>query len=225
MQFATILDSRVGRFGLVFPLVVVVLVRGPITILTGRAPWAVPGAFIYVALLGTQFQLNQFGLDAHGTKALLLLPIREADIWRGKARGLLAYQSLQAASLAFFLVIVQRPSVVEITSGIIVFFAMVSVENTVGRATSVMMPRMIHRKRMQSNATPIALVMIALVLSLGFGGVLGVLFAVLAHEAPAWRPVAAAALLVIALATQRALLPRATRLLERRKEKLLGALG
>ncbi len=225
LQFATILDSRVGRFGLVFPLVVVVLVRGPITVLVGRAPWAVPGAFIYVALLGTQFQLNQFGLDAHGTKALLLLPIREVDIWRGKARGLLAYQTLQAFSLAVFLVLVQRPSIVEIASGVIVFFAMVTVENTVGRATSVTMPRMLPRKRMQSNATPIALVMIALALSLGFGGVLGITFAVLARAAPAWRPVAATVLLACALGTQRALLPSATRLLQRRKETLLAALG
>jgi hypothetical protein len=225
LQFATILDSRVGRFGLVFPLVVVVLVRGPLTILAGRAPWAVPGAFIYVALLGTQFQLNQFGLDAHGTKALLLLPIRTADIWIGKARGLLAYQTLQALSLSIFLIIVQRPSIVELASGIIVFFAMVAVQNSVGRATSVTMPRMIPRKRMQSNATPIALVLVALVLSLGFGGVLGVLFAVLAHEAPTWRPAAAALLLVLAIAMQRALLPSATRLLERRKERLLAALG
>jgi len=225
LQFATILDSRVGRFGLVFPLVVVVLVRGPLTVLAGRAPWAVPGAFIYVALLGTQFQLNQFGLDAHGTKALLLLPIREGDIWIGKARGLLAYQALQAFSLATFLVLVHRPSIVELVTGVIVFFAMVAVQNSVGRATSVTMPRMLPRKRMQSNATPIALVLVALVLSLGFGGLLATLFAVLAHHAPAWRPVAALALLAVALATQRALLPSAVRLLVRKKEKLVSALG
>ncbi len=225
LQFATILDSRVGRFGLVFPLVIVVLVRGPLTVLVGRAPWAVPGAFIYVALLGTQFQLNQFGLDAHGTKALLLLPIREEEIWIGKARGLLAYQTLQGASLAIFLCVVQRPSVVEIVSGLLVFFAMVAVQNTVGRMTSVTMPRMLPRKRMQSNATPIAVVLIALFLSLGFGGVLGVMFAVLARSAPAWRPVAALVLLALALAMQRASLPSAVRLLRRRKERLLAALG
>jgi hypothetical protein len=225
LQFATILDSRVGRFGLVFPLMVVVLVRGPLTTLVGRAPWAVPGAFIYVALLGSQFQLNQFGLDAHGTKALLLLPIDEADIWRGKARGLLLYQTLQATSLAIFLVLVQRPSIVEIASGVLVFFAMVSVQNAVGRPTSVLMPRMMPRKRIQSNATPLGAVLIALGMSLGFGGILGVAFAVLAKSAPAWRPVVAAALLGASLFAQRALLPHATHLLRRRKEKLIAALG
>ena len=225
LQFATILDSRVGRFGLVFPLVVVVLVRGPLTTIVGRAPWAVPGAFIYVALLGSQFQLNQFGLDAHGTKALLLLPIDEADIWRGKARGLALYQSLQAISLAVFLVLVQRPSVAEIASGVLVFFAMVAVQNAVGRPTSVLMPRMMPRKRVQSNATPLGAVLIALAMSLGFGGILGVAFAVLARHAPAYRPLVAAALLALALFAQRALLPHATQLLRRRKEKLIAALG
>jgi len=225
LQFATILDSRVGRFGLVFPLVVVVLVRGPVTALVGRAPWAVPAAFIYVALLGTQFQLNQFGLDAHGTKLLLLLPIDEADIWRGKARGLLAYQSLQGLTLGLFLAAVQRPSVVELVSGVLVFYAMVATENAVGRATSVLVPRMLPRKRMQSNATPIGLVLVALAMSLGFGGVLGGAFAVLAHRAPGYRPLVAAGLLGAGLVAQHLLLPSAARLLRRRKEKLLAALG
>jgi hypothetical protein len=225
LQFATIMDSRVGRFGLVFPLVVVVLVRGPLTTLVGRAPWTVPAAFIYVALLGTQFQLNQFGLDAHGTKALLLLPIDEPDIWRGKARGLLAYQSLQAVSLAVFLGFVQRPSLAEIASGVLVFFAMVATQNAVGRATSVLMPRMLPRKRMQSNATPLGLVLVALFMSLVFGGTLMLAFALLARHAPAYRPLVAAGLLIIAVVAQRALLPRASEMLRRRKEKLLAALG
>ncbi len=225
LQLATVLDSRVGRFGLVFPLVIVVLVRGPLTALFGRTPWAVPGAFIYVALLGSQFQLNQFGLDAHGTKALLLLPIDESDILRGKARGLLVYQSLQGLSLGLFLTVVQRPSVVELASGVLVFFAMVLVENTVGRMTSVLLPRMLPRKRVQSNATPIGLVLVALSLSLGFGGVVGTAFAVLGHRAPAWRPVVALGLLGAAAITQRASMGSAVRLLRRRKETLLGALG
>ena len=225
LQFATILDSRVGRFGLVFPLVVVVLVRGPLTMLVGRAPWTVPAAFIYVALLGTQFQLNQFGLDAHGTKALLLLPIDEGDIWRGKARGLVAYQSLQAASLGLFLAFVQRPSIVELVSGVFVFYAMVATENAVGRATSVLVPRMLPRKRVQSNATPIGLVLTALFMSLVFGGALGVSFALLARHAPGYRPVVAAGLFAVALAAQRTLLPHASGLLRRRKETLLAALG
>jgi hypothetical protein len=225
LQFATVLDSRVGRFGLVFPLVVVVLVRGPLTALFGHTPWAVPGAFIYVALLGSQFQLNQFGLDAHGTKTLLLLPLDEADILRGKARGLLAYQSLQALGLGLFTTVMQRPSVIELASGILVFFGMVAVENTVGRVTSVLLPRMMPRKRMQSNATPIGLVLVALALSLGFGGTIGTAFALLAHHAPAWRPVMAAALLAIAVTLQRTLLPSAAHRLRHRKETLLAALG
>jgi hypothetical protein len=225
LQLTTILNSRIGRFGLVFPLVVVVLIRGPLTTLAGRAPWAVPGAFLYVALLGSQFQLNQFGLDAHGTKALLLLPIDERDIWRGKARGLLAYQSLQAASLATFLAFLNRPSIAELASGVIVFFAMVALENAVGRVTSVLMPRMMPRKRLQSNATPISLILIALTLSLGVGGTVGTAFAVLAKRAPAWRPLFAATLLLLAVGAQRLLLPAASRLLRRRKEALLAALG
>jgi hypothetical protein len=225
LQLTTILDSRVGRFGLVFPLVVVVLVRGPLTMLVGRAPWAVPGAFIYVALLGSQFQLNQFGLDAHGTKTLLLLPIAEQDIWRGKARGLIAYQSMQGIGLAVLLAVLHRPSSIELSTGVLVFFAMVALENVVGRMTSVLVPRMMPRKRLQANATPMGLILVALGLSLGVGGTVGTAFALLSRDAPAWRPLVALVLLLLALGAQHVLLPAASRLLCRRKETLLAALG
>jgi hypothetical protein len=99
------------------------------------------------------------------------------------------------------------------------------VQNSVGRPTSVLMPRMLPRKRMQSNATPLAAILIALAMSLGFGGILGVAFAVLARHAPAYRPLVAFMLLGIALFVQRALLPHATSLLRRRKETLLAALS
>jgi xanthosine utilization system XapX-like protein len=84
---------------------------------------------------------------------------------------------------------------------------------------------MLPRKRVQSNATPIGLVLVALALSLGVGGTVGTVFALLAKQAPAWRPVAAATLLVVTAGMQRALMPSAARLLRRRKETLLAALG
>jgi hypothetical protein len=132
---------------------------------------------------------------------------------------------MQALSLAVFLAVVHRPSVVELVSGVLVFYAMVAVENAVGRATSVLVPRMMPRKRLQANATPVGLILVAVLMSLGVGGTLGTAFAVLAKHAPAWRPVAAGGLLMLALLMQRALLPRASRLLRRRKETLLAALG
>ena len=225
LQFATIMDSRLGRFGLVVPLVVIALLRGPLAEISGQTAWAVPGAFLYLSLVGNQFQLNQFGLDGHGVKALLLLPIDESDLWRGKARGLILYQALQAALLAGLLAVLLRPPLLFLVAGVVLFFVMAIVQNAVGRATSVWMPRMLPRKSVRANTTPIGLVLVGLALSVVGGGALGSAFAALARFAPrALVPGMLLALAASALAN-RALLPRAARGLRFGKERLLAALG
>jgi len=225
LQFATIMDSRVGRFGLIVPLVVLALLRGPLAQVAGQTAWAVPGAFLYLSLVGNQFQLNQFGLDGHGVKALLLLPIDEGELWRGKARGLLLYQALQAALLAGLLAVLQKPAPEQLAGGVVLYFVMAMVQNAIGRATSVWMPRMLPRKSVRANATPIALVLVGLALSVVGGGALGAGFAALARSAPHALVPAMLVALAVAAVVNRALLPRAARGLKNGKEKLLAALG
>lgn len=225
LTFVTLLGSRIGRFGLVVPLLVVVLVKGPLAQASGRELWAVPGAYTYVSLVANQFQLNQFGLDGHGVKALLLLPVSERDVLRGKALGLAAYQSLQAALLTLLLAVLHRPGANQLAAGLLLFCALVFVQNAVGQRTSSWMPRMLPRGSVKGNATPLGLVLVGLALSTACGGGFGGVFALLAWRAP-WALVPAMLALVTASALLwRALEPGGARRLRDGREKLLGALG
>jgi hypothetical protein len=225
LTFATLMGSRIGRFGLVVPLLVVVLVKGPLAQASGRELWAVPGAYTYVSLVANQFQLNQFGLDGHGVKALLLLPLSERDVLRGKALGLAAYQAIQAALLTVLLAVLHRPGANQIAAGLLLFVAMVLVQNAVGQRTSSWMPRMVPRGSVKGNATPLGLVLVGLVLSTTCGGTFGGLFALLAWRAP-WALVPSMALLALACAAAwRQLEAGGARRLRDGREKLLAALA
>jgi hypothetical protein len=225
LTFSTLLGSRIGRFGLVVPLLVVVLVKGPLAQASGRELWAVPGAYTYVSLVANQFQLNQFGLDGHGVKALLLLPIAERDVLRGKALGLAAYQALQATLLTVLLAVLHRPGANQLVAGLFLFVAMVLVQNAVGQRTSSWMPRMVPRGSVKGNATPLGLVLVGLVLSTACGGSFGGLFALLAWRAP-WALVPSMIVLALACAwAWRRLEAGGARRLRDGREKLLAALG
>lgn len=225
LTFLTVMQSRVGRFGLVVPILVIVLVRGPLAAIAGQTPWTVPGSYAYLSLVANQFQLNQFGLDGHGVKALLLLPISERDVLAGKARGLLAYQTLAALLLTVLFAAVSRPSVAELASGLMLFYAIVFMQNAVGRRTSVTMPRMTPRKDVRANATPIALVLVGLLVSIVGGSMMSGLYVVLAKYAAPWLPVGMAALTLTSVALHRLTRDGAERLFRTRREKLLEVLG
>lgn len=225
LQLATIVGSRIGQFGFVVPLIVVVLIRGPLAHATGREIWAVPAAFTYLSLVGNQFQLNQFGLDGHGVKAMLLLPIDEGDLFRGKTWGLAAYQGAQAAMLVVLLAVLHRPLPLQMVSGLLLWACIFTVQNTVGRFTSVWMPRMLPRKSVRGDATPLALVLVGLGLSITCGAVFGGVWASCMALAPRLLLPSLAALFVVVALTHRALTPRAAKALRDHRERLLVALG
>ena len=225
LQFASIITSRIGRFGLVVPLIVMALVKGPLAAAQGQRLWSVPGAFLYVSLVGSQFQLNQFGLDGHGVKTLFLLPIEERALFRGKAFGICAYQSAQALLLTALIAVWNRPSPLELVSGVVLFASLILVSNAVGRRTSVSMPRMLPRRSVRANATPLAMVLIGFGLSMGGGAVLGGTYAACMHFAPWLLLPAMLALLAMAAALHRAMAPRSERLLREGREKILAALA
>ncbi len=225
LQFASVMGSRIGRFGLVVPLIVLVLVRGPLAQVVGQSAWTVPSAFVYVALVGNQFQLNQFGLDGHGVKCLFLLPIAERDLWRGKAVGFAGYHAIQAALLAGLMLWLRHTPVVQVIGGVLVFAALVFVQNGVGRRTSVWMPRMLPRRSVRGNATPIGLVFVGLGLSIAGGLLLGGTYVAAMHYAPALLVPITAGLLALAALFHRALGSGGDRRLRRGKEKILAALA
>jgi hypothetical protein len=225
LSFISIMQSRVGRFGLVVPLLVLVLVRGPLAAFAGQSAWTIPGAYAYLSLVANQFQLNQFGLDGHGVKALLLLPISERAIFAGKAWGLFLYQALAALMLTVLLATLQHAPLLELTAGLLLFLAIVFMQNAVGRRTSVTMPRMTPRKDVRANATPIGLVLVGLLVSIVGGSVMSGAYVLLAK----WSPLLLApGMAMVALLT--ALVHRWTRegavkLFRARRETLLSALG
>jgi hypothetical protein len=225
LQIATILGSRVGQFGFIVPLIVVVLIRGPLANATGRELWAVPAAFTYLSLVGNQFQLNQFGLDGHGVKSLLLLPISEADLFRGKTRGLALYQGTQALVLVVLLAVMHRPLPLQMLSGLLLWGCVFTVQNMVGRFTSIWMPRMLPRNAVRGDATPVALVLVGLGLSTFCGGVFGSIWAACVVWSPGLLLPVLAAVFALCAALHRALLGPAARVFRRHRERLLAAVG
>jgi uncharacterized protein YacL len=185
----------------------------------------VPGAYAYLSLVANQFQLNQFGLDGHGVKALLLLPVSERDILSGKAWGLFVYQSIAAVLLTVLLAFVQHAHVGQLVAGMALFLAIVLVQNAVGRRTSVTMPRMTPRKDVRANATPIGLVLVGLVVSVVGGSFMSSAYVALERFAPAWLVPGMVALALVAAGAHRASRGSAERLFRAKRETLLAALG
>lgn len=225
LQWHAILESRLGRFGLVVPIIVFALVRGPLQELHGRTPWAVVGAYVYLSLVSAQFQLNQFGFDGHGVKTLLLLPIAPRDVFLGKALGLFAYQAVQATMMTALLGLVFRAHPDELAAGCLLYAAMAVLANGLGRRTSVRVPRMFPRKGLRGNAAPLALVVIGLGLSVA-GAALSAGVFWLAHQfGDALLVPGAAAALLLTVVAHRALRGDADALLESGRETLLSALA
>lgn len=225
LTFVSVMASRVGRFGLVVPLLVLVLVRGPLAAFAGQSAWTIPGAYAYLSLVANQFQLNQFGLDGHGVKSLLLLPLSERDIFAGKAWGLFFYQALAAAMLTVLLAGLQHAHALELCAGLMLFVAIVFMQNAVGRRTSVTMPRMMPRKDVRANATPIGLVLVGLLVSIAGGSVMSGAFVLLSKWAPIWLVPGMTAIAATSALVHHLTCAGADRLFLARRETLLSALG
>lgn len=225
LQWHAILESRMGRFGLVVPIIVFAVVRGPLQQLRGPAPWSVAGAYVYLSLVSAQFQLNQFGFDGHGTKTLLLLPIEPRAIFTGKAIGLYAYQAAQAITMTVLLGLVFRSALEQLAAGLLLYASMSVLANGVGRRTSVSLPRMFPRKGLRGNATPLPLVLVGLGLSAVGGGLSVGSFLLCARYAPHLLVPVCAGILLICLVIHRLVRGDARALLDEGREKLLGALA
>ncbi len=225
LQVDTLLGSHLGKFAFAMPLITLVLIRGPLADLAGTQRWLVPGAFIYISLAANGLGFNQFGLDGHGVKALLLLPIGERVILEGKQLGFAVWQGLQAALLAVLLVIVQAPKLDELLAGVMLFICYFFAQGVVGQRTSVWLPRRMQRTSMKNAQIPLPVVLISfattLVSGLLFGGAFGALLSFA-------RPLLLPGMTLVALVTflvSRPLLRLNAGFLARHRERLLDALG
>ncbi|MBL0312423.1 MAG: hypothetical protein IPP78_06825 [Holophagaceae bacterium] len=225
LHWRTLMGSHLGRFGLLMPVMTVVLLKGPFSHIRGQAMWAIPGTFAYLALAGSQMQYNQFGLDGHGVKSLLLLPIRSRDILLGKLGGLAMYQGLQAGLLLLLVALLMRPSPIELLAALCLGGCLFFVQMSFGHWTSSWLPRAMPRDSLKSGTMPMPVVFLGIGLGIVNFGFFGGTFMFCAWKAPSLLLPVMAMLLTLCALIYRQLLPTFETYFDARREKLLEALG
>ncbi|HWL88886.1 MAG TPA: hypothetical protein VNO21_23945, partial [Polyangiaceae bacterium] len=223
VTWVTLMDSAIGRVGLIAPLLTIALVRLPVMHWVGGS-LGTPGAYAYIAMSTSAIQLNQFGLDGHGVKSLFLLPVSTRDLLRGKTFGLAAYYCVQAFLLALLLALVQKTPPVELIAGVLLGGSFFLTQNMVGRWTSAWLPRRLPRRDMRGTGAPGGLALVSLGLSLVTGGIFGALYLVCQRLHPALLVPANAALFAALLVTHRGTRTSAVKYFEARREKVLAAI-
>jgi len=225
LHFRTLMASQLGKFAFLMPVMTLVLLKGPFAQLRGQSLWAVPAAFAYLSLVGNNFVLNQFGLDRHGIKALLLLPLSASDLLRGKLLGNALHQGLQALLLVLLLAAFDGAGPGPLLAGVLMLGCVFLAQGAVGQWTSAWAPRPMPLDSMKNSSMPLAVVLLSLFTSGLWTSLFGGTYALAAWLAPAWLvPVMALAFLVT-LALHLALLPTAAAYLDRRREILAERLG
>jgi hypothetical protein len=213
-----------GRFGLIVPIISVVLIKGPLAVIEVRRGITLPGAVLYVALASTQLHCNQFGLDGLGAKAWFLLPIDGRDVLLGKAGALVAYATIQNAILFALVAILTRPDGTDVVAGSLLAASLTVAGTLAGHWASIVFPRPLSFGRM--NATGLSGAnLLPLGVGLASGVVFGGLYGLASLASSEYRNVALAALLTAVIAAYWALLPRVARFLERRREAIVEAMG
>ena len=152
-----LLDSSMGRAGLLMPLFTVFVVRGPLATVMGQSAWVVPASYAYTAMSAMSVQTSFFGLDGHGIKALLTLPIRADELLAGKVWALAVYQTIQMVMLTLLLGLIHRPAWGELAGGLLMSVAAFGLLVTVGQFFSSWMPRPVSRQAMQKSGAPLPL--------------------------------------------------------------------
>ena len=225
LHFQTLMGSHLGKLAFVMPLMTVVLLKGPFAQARGQSLWAIPAAFAYLSLVGNNFVFNQFGLDRHGIKALLLLPVDARDLLRGKLLGLTAHQGLQAFLLLVLLALFERPHAAQLIAGLLLMGCFFLAQVSLGQWTSAWMPRAMASDSLKNSNMPFTLGMLSIAASGLWTGLYGGAYALLAWLAPAWLVPGLALLFGLTLAAHLALQPAAAAYLHRRREQLVEALG
>ncbi|WP_243323879.1 hypothetical protein [Geothrix sp. SG200] len=225
LHFQTIMRSHLGRFAFLMPLMTVVLLKGPFAQFKANPLWTVPAAFAYLSLVANNFVFNQFGLDRHGVKGLLLLPVGPEDLLKGKLLGLAAHQGLQALVLAGLLMLLDHAGPIPLLGGILLMGCIFLAQTAVGQWTSTWAPRPMAMDSLKNNSMPFALGLLSMGTSAVWAGLFGGAYALLAWISPRLLVPGMALLFGLVLTAHLLLLPAAAAALDRRREKLVEALG
>jgi len=225
LHFLTLMRSHLGRFAFLMPLLTVVLLKGPFAQFKADPLWTVPAAFAYLSLVANNFVFNQFGLDRHGVKGLLLLPVGSEDLLKGKLLGLAAHQGLQALMLALLLRALDHAGPAPLLGGILLMGCIFLAQTSVGQWTSTWAPRPMAMDTLKNNNLPFALGLLSMGTSAAWAGLFGGAYALLAWAVPRALVPGMALLFGLVLTAHLLLLPAAAAALDRRREKLVEALG
>ena len=225
LHFHTLMASQLGKFAFLMPIMTLVLLKGPFAQFRGQSFWAVPAAFAYLSLVGNNVMLNQFGLDRHGIKALLLLPLSAQDLLKGKLLGMAVHQGLQALLLVILLAAFEGAGTAPLLAGVLMLGCVFLSQGSVGQWTSIWAPRPMAMDSLKNSNMPFAVVMLSLATSGLWTSLFGGIYALTAWLAPAWLIPVLALIFGITLAAHLALLPAAAAYLDRRREVLVERLG
>ncbi len=225
LHFQTLMRSHLGRFAFLMPLMTVVLLKGPFAQFKPNPLWTVPAAFAYLSLVANNFVFNQFGLDRHGVKGLLLLPVGSEDLLKGKLLGLAAHQGLQALTLALLLLALDHAGPAPLLGGMLLMGCIFLAQTAVGQWTSTWAPRPMAMDSLKNNNMPFALGLLSMGTSAFWAGLFGGAYALLAWASPRLLVPGMALLFGLVLTAHLLLLPAAAAALDRRREKLVEALG
>jgi hypothetical protein len=185
----------------------------------------VPVVLSWTVLMNAGMQLNQFGLDGSGVKALLVLPIESRDLLKGKALALSAIYGVQILLLLVVMSVagILRPSTA--LAAVCLAACQCLLHVGIGHWASAQMPRAMPRNPFKSSVKtkPAPLLMpISLGLTIVSAAVFGGTYVLAGRTAPGLLLPAMAALLAItALAYWRVMLPLAARHLSNRREVLV----
>jgi hypothetical protein len=187
LQWASLLQSLPGRFGLVMPLFTIILIRGPLALLLSGKSWSVPIAFYYASVAGANLLFNQFGLDRHGVKGLFLLPIEPIAILRGKILGFAAWQALQALMLVGLLMLTGHWDAREMLVGLLLYGVVFILLAMVGQFTSIWNPNPLKKNGLRAAQPPLSVMalMFGTLGMAGFGSVL--LLGLVGALLPGWE--------------------------------------
>lgn len=225
LQWESLSRSLPGRFGLIMPLLTLVLIRGPLAeIMPGRG-WTAPIAFGYASLASANLLFNQFGLDRHGVKVLFLLPVDPLALLRGKLLGFAAWQSVQAAMLFVLLVVTGKGEPMEFVIGLLLYACVFLILAMVGQFASIWQPRPLRKNGLRASQPPLAIVLIMFGTLATAGSLLyGVLF-VMKRVAPGWEVPVLLGVGALLTAMAFPVVNFNAIFLERNREKLVETLG
>ncbi len=228
----SIWSSEIGRFTAVMPSLWVIptlLMRQRLMGMSGFGGLGDPGllwlfAWVMAPNLLNNLLLNQFGPDRGSVKALLLLPLGERDLLRGKALALFSIAAANAAVLAPVVFLLVRPPLALLAAGPLAAYCLFVVNLTAGQFTSVVWPRPLPRKGLRAPVGNVVGGLVATCIVLFTMAPVGILWWALRDE-----PVLLTLALLVAALVATALFALTSRAAEHflaaRREKLVETLG